>query len=67
VARVNSDGKVEFVSVTIARDDGNLVELGPTVHAGDRLVLNISSQIAAGETVAVSRSASAGRPLTSRR
>lgn len=54
VARVGSDGKVQFVKVTIARDDGSFLELGPGIAPGDRLVLNISSQIGAGETVAVS-------------
>jgi RND family efflux transporter MFP subunit len=54
VARVGSDGKVQFVKVTIARDDGSFLELGPGIDPGDRLVLNISSQISAGETVAIS-------------
>jgi RND family efflux transporter MFP subunit len=68
VARVGRDGKVEFVDVTIARDDGKLVELGPGVNAGDRLILNISSQIAPGQAVAVNAPAApAEKPLTSRR
>ncbi len=68
VARVGHDGKVEFVDVTIARDDGGMVELGPGVNPGDRLVLNISSQITSGETVAVNAPAAAAeKPLTSRR
>jgi RND family efflux transporter MFP subunit len=68
VARVGRDGKVEFVDVTIARDDGSVVELGPGVKPGDRLVLNISSQIASGQTVAVNEpAAGAAKPLTSRR
>jgi RND family efflux transporter MFP subunit len=54
VARVGSDGKVSFVAVTIARDNGSLVELSSGVAVGDRLVLNISSQIAPGQVVAVS-------------
>jgi RND family efflux transporter MFP subunit len=58
VARVGKDGKVEFVSVTIARDNGSLVELGSGVSAGDRLVLNISSQIVSGQAVAVNLSPS---------
>jgi RND family efflux transporter MFP subunit len=58
VARVREDGKVEFVPVTIARDNGSMVELGPGVAAGDRLVLNISSQIESGQAVAVSASPS---------
>jgi RND family efflux transporter MFP subunit len=61
VARVGKDGKVQFVKVTIARDDGSYLELGPGVDPGDRLVLNISSQIGPGEAVAVSNPpASAG-------
>ena len=62
VARVGSDGKVQFVKITIARDDGSYLELGPGIEPGDRLVLNISSQIGPGEIVAVSNSslASAG-------
>jgi RND family efflux transporter MFP subunit len=68
VARVGSGGKVSFVSVTIARDNGNLLELGPGVRPGDRLVLNISSQIFPGQAVAVNEpSVAAGNSLTSRR
>ena len=68
VARVNKEGKVEFVNVTIVRDNGNQLEVGPSVKAGDKLVLNISSQIASGQTVAVNEpAASAPKPLTSRR
>jgi RND family efflux transporter MFP subunit len=55
VARVGGDGKVAFANVTIARDNGSLVELGSGVNAGDRLILNISSQIAEGETVTVAQ------------
>jgi RND family efflux transporter MFP subunit len=51
VARVGPDNKVSFQSVRIARDNGSVVELASGASAGDRLVLNISSQIAAGETV----------------
>ena len=40
-----------FQRVTIARDDGNVVELGSGVSAGDRLALNVSSQILDGERV----------------
>ncbi len=51
VARVTGGGKVEFVEVTIARDNGSVVDLGSGVRPGDPLVLNISSQITAGQTV----------------
>ncbi|HXQ63335.1 MAG TPA: efflux RND transporter periplasmic adaptor subunit [Steroidobacteraceae bacterium] len=53
VARVGPDSKVEFSKVTIARDDGSMVELASGVAAGDRLVLNISGRIAAGDVVSV--------------
>jgi RND family efflux transporter MFP subunit len=52
VAKVDVNGKVQFQDVVIARDNGSLVELASGVQAGDRLVLNISSQIATGQTVA---------------
>jgi hypothetical protein len=51
VARVANDGRISFVPVTIARDDGNSVELGSGVSAGDRLALNVSSQISPGDRV----------------
>jgi RND family efflux transporter MFP subunit len=54
VAVVGSDGSVRFQSVTIGRDDGDKVELSSGVADGDRLVLNISNQIVAGEKVRVS-------------
>jgi RND family efflux transporter MFP subunit len=61
VARVDNTGKISFQGVTIARDDGSLVELGSGVAAGDRLALNLSSQIADGERVQASLLA-AGTP-----
>jgi RND family efflux transporter MFP subunit len=66
VARVNSSGKVDFVDVTIARDNGSLVELSSGAKPGDRLVLNISSQIAAGQIVSV-HAAPADKALTGMR
>jgi hypothetical protein len=51
VARVNADGKVAFMDVAIARDNGSLVELASGVKPGDRLVLNVSSQITPGQSV----------------
>ncbi len=53
VARVDANGTVSFQNVTIARDDGGTVELGSGAAPGDRLVLNISSQIAPGQRVSV--------------
>jgi multidrug efflux pump subunit AcrA (membrane-fusion protein) len=54
VAVVESDGAVKFQPVTIGRDDGDKVALSSGVMDGDRLVLNISNQIVAGEKVRVS-------------
>jgi RND family efflux transporter MFP subunit len=51
VARVDAHGKIDFQNVTIVRDNGSLVELGSGVKPGDHLVLNISSQIAEGQSV----------------
>lgn len=53
VAEVGPDGKVSFHAVSIARDNGNLVELASGVSPGARLVLNPSSQITAGQEVAI--------------
>jgi RND family efflux transporter MFP subunit len=52
VAKLDANGKIQFQDVAIARDNGSLVELASGVQSGDRLVLNISSQISAGQTVA---------------
>jgi len=55
VARVDKTGRISFRNVTIARDDGNAVELGAGVEPGDELALNVSSQISDGELVQVNR------------
>ena len=55
VARVDSAGRIRFRSVTIARDDGSVVELSSGVAPGDRVVLNVSSQLSDGELVRVHR------------
>jgi RND family efflux transporter MFP subunit len=51
VARVDSSGRISFRNVTIGRDDGSVVELSSGVAPGDRLALNLSSQITDGELV----------------
>jgi RND family efflux transporter MFP subunit len=68
VARVDAHSKIDFQDVTIARDNGTLVELGSGVKPGDRLVLNISSQISAGQSVTPNDSdAAPSRPVDARR
>jgi membrane fusion protein, multidrug efflux system len=51
VARVDRSGRVSFQHVTIARDDGNVVELASGVAAGDHLALNVSNQVLDGDLV----------------
>ncbi len=67
VAHVDAAGRIQFADVVIARDDGSMVELASGVQPGDRLVLNISSQIVAGQTVAVSEPEAADKSLRAKR
>jgi RND family efflux transporter MFP subunit len=53
VARVGPDDRIVFQDVSIARDDGNVVELASGVNPGDRLALNLSGQVNAGDLVRV--------------
>ena len=62
VARVDKSGHLSFRDVTIARDDGNAVELGSGVRPGDELALNVSSQISDGELVHVNRAEQKAEP-----
>jgi RND family efflux transporter MFP subunit len=61
VAKLDANGRIAFADVVIARDNGALVELASGVKPGDRLVLNISSQIAAGQAVTAEAAARAGQ------
>jgi RND family efflux transporter MFP subunit len=47
-------GGIAFRDVTIARDDGNVVSIGSGLAIGDKVALNLSSQIKAGEKVKIS-------------
>src|SRR5262249_41032875 len=64
VARVDRSGRIVVQNVTIARDDGGVVELGSGVNAGDRLVLNLSSQIGEGQLVRVNGATGARPPAS---
>jgi len=57
VALIDSEGRIRFRNVTIARDQGAVVELGSGVSPGDRVALNVSSLIADGEQVIASEAA----------
>jgi RND family efflux transporter MFP subunit len=65
VAVVGKDNRVRFHKVVIVRDNGNSVELGSGIAAGDRVVLNISSQISEGEKVDVSEMQEGGNGVSS--
>lgn len=54
VAVVDGD-RVQFRKVAIAEDDGNTVQIGSGVRAGENVVLNISNQITDGQKVQVSQ------------
>jgi RND family efflux transporter MFP subunit len=56
VAVVDRNKQVRFHPVTIARDNGNSVEIGSGIKAGDVLAVNVSSQIAEGDKVEISQS-----------
>jgi RND family efflux transporter MFP subunit len=53
VAVITDDDKVKFKDVTIARDNGHLVEIASGLAEGDRVALNINNQIANGERVTI--------------
>ncbi len=51
VAVIGPDDRVKMRKVTIARDDGKTVLLGSGVTAGERVALNMSTEISEGEKV----------------
>jgi RND family efflux transporter MFP subunit len=51
VAVIDANGKVDFRPITVAKDNGDTVELATGVQRGDRVALNISTAITPGETV----------------
>ena len=51
VGLVDSQNTVKFRDVSIARDNGDFVEIESGLSEGDRVALNISNQIADGDKV----------------
>jgi RND family efflux transporter MFP subunit len=51
VAVIGGNGTVKFQDVTIARDNGNFVEIASGLAPGDKVALNISNQIVDGDRV----------------
>ncbi len=60
VAAVDQNEQIRFHSVSIARDNGNSVELQSGIKPGEVLALNISSQIAEGDKVQINQSKPGG-------
>jgi RND family efflux transporter MFP subunit len=54
VAVIDETGAVAFRDVTIASDDGNVVAVHSGLAVGDKVALNLSSQITTGEKVKTS-------------
>ena len=53
VAVIDENGTVQIKDVTIARDDGHVVQIGSGLAVGDKVALNLSSQIMAGQKVRI--------------
>jgi len=53
VAVVDSKNRVSFHPVTIAQDHGSLVELSSGVSPGDKVALNINSEVVDGDVVEI--------------
>jgi len=51
VAIVDKNDKVNFRNVTIVRDNGKVLDIGSGTSSGDRVILNVGSQISEGGTV----------------
>ena len=51
IAVLDPENKVQFKPVTIGRDHGDLLDISSGIHNGDRVVLNINSDITEGEVV----------------
>jgi RND family efflux transporter MFP subunit len=51
VAVIDANSAIVFKDVTIAADDGNFVAIGSGLAIGEKVALNLSSQIAAGDKV----------------
>jgi len=61
VAIVDSDGAIRFRKVTIGGDDGANVQIANGIKVGDKVALNVSSQITDGEKVKTSEQKAAAK------
>ena len=53
LAIVDANDRIDFRKITVSRDNGDTVEFTGTVSVGDRVAVNINSDIAAGQQVSV--------------
>ena len=53
IAVIDDNGVVTIKDVTIARDDGNVVEIRSGLSIGDKVALNLSSRVLAGQKVTI--------------
>jgi RND family efflux transporter MFP subunit len=53
VAVVDDANKIDFRNITVAKDNGDTVEVASGVKQGDRVAVNINSDIALGQEVTV--------------
>jgi RND family efflux transporter MFP subunit len=51
IAVLTDDDRVKFQNVIIARDDGKFVEIASGIREGDRIVVNLSNQVAENDKV----------------
>ncbi len=55
IAEVDTAGRIRFHAVTVARDDGELIELSAGAHPGALVALNAGAELADGDPVKASR------------
>jgi len=65
VAVVDSSGRIDFRPVTVAKDNGDTVVLASGVNGGDKVALNLSSAITAGELVTPAEDTDNVQPVAS--
>lgn len=53
VAVIDNEGRIAFKHVTIDRDYGDVVDIGSGLAVGDKIALNLNSQIVAGQKVQI--------------
>lgn len=55
IAEIDPAGRIRFHEVTVARDDGEVIELSAGAHPGDLVALHTGAELADGDPVKASR------------